>query len=68
MPAYLQIKTSGDNLVLTSATGTAVETWATSKGLEGRKAATGASGYVTISASVGASISNVPVPCSTFQA
>lgn len=53
VPAYVQIKTSGDNLVLTSATGAAVETWATSKGLEGRKAATGASGYVTISASVG---------------
>lgn len=53
VPAYLRIKTSGDNLVLSTATGTAAEDWAESKGLVRRLPATGASGYVTISASVG---------------
>lgn len=53
VPAYLRIKSSGDNLVLTRATGAAAEQWATSKGLVGRIAAVGASGFVEIEASVG---------------
>lgn len=53
VPAYLRNKTSGDNLVLTKATGTAAEDWAASKGLARRLPATGGSGYVTISASTG---------------
>ena len=53
VPAYIQIKTSAENLVLTSATGTAAETWATSKGLTGRIAAVGATGFVVIEASAG---------------
>lgn len=53
VPAYLRIKASGDNLVLTKATGAAAEAWATSRGLPGRIAAVGGSGFVEIAASVG---------------
>lgn len=53
VPVYLRIRDSGDNLVLTRATGTAAEDWAESRGLPRRLAATGAQGFVQITASVG---------------
>lgn len=53
VPAYLRIKTSGENLVLTKSTSAATESWAASKGQTERIGAIGASGYVQISASTG---------------
>lgn len=53
VPAHVRIKQSGDNLVLTKATGDAAEAWAEASGLTGRQAAVGASGLVEIEASAG---------------
>jgi uncharacterized phage protein gp47/JayE len=47
------VQTTGNNLVLTEATGTALEQWATSSGLDGRTAPIGSTGYVVADASAG---------------
>jgi uncharacterized phage protein gp47/JayE len=53
VPGYLQVRQSADNLVLGAATGQAAEAWALAQGLPGRIPATGARGYVVLSAATG---------------
>lgn len=53
VPVYLRVRDSGENLVLTRATGNAAEQWAASRGLPRRLPATGGQGFVQIAASVG---------------
>lgn len=53
VPGYLQLRRSADNLVLGQATGAAAEAWALANGLPGRIPATGARGYIVLSAATG---------------
>jgi uncharacterized phage protein gp47/JayE len=53
MPLYAAAKVIGDNAVLETATGDAVDHWAEREGVSPRREAVGASGHVSVSASSG---------------
>jgi uncharacterized phage protein gp47/JayE len=55
LPVWAATRTAGSNLVLTEAQGAAIETWARIKGLEGRRPATGSTGYIVLDAAAAGS-------------